>query len=100
VWQQAVAVDLVCVVIRVSIRQRAPGDVALSTRCAMWSPDVDGDEGEAVSGERLMHDPWERRPPRRRHLGDAVPVLPVAPVEVAAVPPVEAADPEIGPEPE
>ncbi|HSK61120.1 MAG TPA: hypothetical protein VK935_18925 [Actinomycetospora sp.] len=44
-----------------------------------------------------MHDPWESRPPRRRALGDAVPV---APVEVVAVPPVEAADPEAGPEAE
>jgi len=47
-----------------------------------------------------MHDPWERRPPRRRHLGEAVPVLPVASVEVVTVPPVEATDPEIGPDPE
>jgi hypothetical protein len=54
-----------------------------------------------VSGERLMHDPWERRPPRRRHLGDAAPVVPVAPAEVVtAVPPVEGADPEVGPEAE
>jgi hypothetical protein len=71
----------------------------------MWSPEVDGEVGGgAVSGERLMHDPWERRPPRRRHLGESVPVLPVvapvAPVDVVAVPPVEAADPEIGPDPE
>jgi hypothetical protein len=53
-----------------------------------------------VSGEHLMRDPWERRPPRRRHLGEAVPVLPAAPVEAVAVPPVEAAEPEIAPEPE
>lgn len=47
-----------------------------------------------------MHDPWERRPPRRRHLGEAVPVLPGAPVEVVTVPPVEATDPELGVDPE
>lgn len=67
----------------------------------MWSGDDDaGSGGGAVSGERLMHDPWERRPPRRRHLGDAAPVLPAVPVEAADVPPVEAADPEAGPEAE
>lgn len=50
-----------------------------------------------------MHDPWERRPPRRRHLGEAAPVVPagpVAPVEVVPVVPAEATDPEIGPETE